>query len=228
MCVWVRVSNGESSAAVSLTASKRNAVTARGVERVLEQMPLLPPRMDDLTDAELLSLARSEPEAFGVFYRRHERMVFGYFMRQTREVETSADLVAETFAAALGAKRPFRDGPEPAAAWLIGIAHHKLLSSWRRSQVESRARRKLGMAPIEVCDASLERAEAIADDELFPMQELLRTLPDDQREAITARVLDEREYDEISRSLRCSEAVVRKRVSRGLGSLRRQLQRGAS
>lgn len=55
----------------------------------------------------------------------------------------------------------------------------------------------------------------------------MRNLPADQREAITARVLDDREYHEISRILECSEAVVRKRVSRGLATLRRQLERGA-
>ncbi len=61
------------------------------------------------------------------------------------------------------------------------------------------------------------------------MQQLLDGLPADQREAIVARVLDEREYDDISRTLKCSEAVARKRVSRGLATLRRQLlQRGAT
>ena len=34
------------------------------------------------------------------------------------------------------------------------------------------------------------------------------------------RVIDERDYDEIARDLECSEAVVRKRVSRALSTLR--------
>jgi RNA polymerase sigma-70 factor (ECF subfamily) len=38
--------------------------------------------------------------------------------------------------------------------------------------------------------------------------------------ALQARVLDEREYDDIARELRCSEAVVRKRASRALKTLR--------
>jgi DNA-directed RNA polymerase specialized sigma24 family protein len=36
-------------------------------------------------------------------------------------------------------------------------------------------------------------------------------------------VLEERDYGDIARELRCSEAVVRQRVSRGLGRLRRQI-----
>jgi DNA-directed RNA polymerase specialized sigma24 family protein len=36
-------------------------------------------------------------------------------------------------------------------------------------------------------------------------------------------VLDERGYDELARTLACSESLVRQRVSRGLKTLRTQL-----
>jgi RNA polymerase sigma-70 factor (ECF subfamily) len=42
---------------------------------------------------------------------------------------------------------------------------------------------------------------------------------------VKARVVDEREYAEIAAVMRCSELVVRKRVSRGLGRLREQVER---
>jgi DNA-directed RNA polymerase specialized sigma24 family protein len=53
--------------------------------------------------------------------------------------------------------------------------------------------------------------------------ELVRELPLEQQEAIRARVIDEREYGEIAQTLHTSEAVVRKRVSRGLAALRRRM-----
>jgi RNA polymerase sigma-70 factor (ECF subfamily) len=37
-------------------------------------------------------------------------------------------------------------------------------------------------------------------------------------------VVDERDYPDIARDLRCSEAVVRERVSRGLTALRDELE----
>src|SRR6266540_2297236 len=49
---------------------------------------------------------------------------------------------------------------------------------------------------------------------------LLETLTPRQREAIEAHHLDEHGYAEIASELRCSESVVRKRVSRGLAALR--------
>jgi DNA-directed RNA polymerase specialized sigma24 family protein len=59
------------------------------------------------------------------------------------------------------------------------------------------------------------------------LAELLAELPAEQREAITARVVDERPYEEIAASLRCSEAVVRQRVHRGLRRLRQRLEETA-
>jgi RNA polymerase sigma-70 factor (ECF subfamily) len=52
------------------------------------------------------------------------------------------------------------------------------------------------------------------------MEALLAELPRDEAEALRARVVDEQDYREIASELQCSEAVVRKRVSRGLARLR--------
>jgi DNA-directed RNA polymerase specialized sigma24 family protein len=53
--------------------------------------------------------------------------------------------------------------------------------------------------------------------------DLLIVLPAGQRDAIRARILEERDYPEIAAELRCSEAAARKRVSRGLAALRRRI-----
>jgi DNA-directed RNA polymerase specialized sigma24 family protein len=53
---------------------------------------------------------------------------------------------------------------------------------------------------------------------------LLDTLPVGQREAVRAHVLDERSYGDIAGELQTSQLVIRKRVSRGLSTLKRQLE----
>ena len=37
--------------------------------------------VDECTDEELLAAVKREPEAFGVFYRRHVTALLGYFVR---------------------------------------------------------------------------------------------------------------------------------------------------
>ena len=98
---------------------------------------------DQLTDEDLL--ASGEPEHFGCFYQRHVREVLGYMMRRTGDPEAAADLTAETFAAAIVARRRFRPGAAPAGAWLLTIAHRKLVDYQRRGFAEERARRRLAM-----------------------------------------------------------------------------------
>jgi RNA polymerase sigma-70 factor (ECF subfamily) len=67
--------------------------------------------------------------------------------------------------------------------------------------------------------------EALAGTEAIEsrLRAALATLPADARSAVLARVVEERDYGEIAASLRCSEMVVRKRVSRGLQALRSEL-----
>jgi len=85
-------------------------------------------------------------------------------------------------------------------------------------------RTRLGMQAIELTDAGLERIEEIIDAERAPRAlTALESLPPRERQAVEARVLDDRPYGEIASELRLSEAVVRKRVSRGLRRLRSHL-----
>ena len=160
-------------------------------------------------DEELLRAAATRPDAFGTFYRRHLRAVLAFLVHRTGNREIAADLCAEVFAAALEGAERYDPSRAPARAWLFGIAQHKLQESWRRGQVESAARQRLGMPVRELTDDDLARVEELAD--LHRRGGLAGTLvdglPADQRAAIVARVLDERDYRDIARELRCSEAV---------------------
>jgi RNA polymerase sigma-70 factor, ECF subfamily len=176
---------------------------------------------DPRTDEEVLAAMNREPEAFGVFYRRHVRPLLGYLVRRTGDAELAADLCAETFAAALDGLHRFDPARGPAVAWLYGIARRLLSHAARRGVVEDRARRRLGMAPLELTDAALERIEAEASEVAIAA---LDALPADQQAAVRARILDERDYVDIARTTRTSEAVVRKRVSRGLAGLRSRME----
>ena len=174
--------------------------------------------MDAWSDERLLTETPGRPAAFGVFYRRHEASVLGYFMRRVGNAEVAADLAAETFAAALLGADGYRPERGDGVAWLYGIARHRLMRSFERGRVEDRARRRLAMPRLEVDDELVERIERLAGEERA--FELLERLPPAQAEAVRAHVLDDRSYKEIAAAVKVSEAVVRKRVSRGLLTLK--------
>ena len=161
---------------------------------------------------------------FGGFYRRYLPVVVAWLMRQVRDADLAADLCGEVFAAALIARERFDPQRGPAKAWLLTIARNALVDSVRRGRVEDRARRELGVATLQLTDGDLARVEEMAAAAAAAPIALLDGLPAAQRAAIEARVLDELEYADIAQRLQCSEAVVRKRVSRGLSALRERLE----
>jgi RNA polymerase sigma factor (sigma-70 family) len=174
------------------------------------------------SDDDLLTVGGAD--GFALFYRRHVDAILRYYARSTRDSEVAADLTAEAFAAALEAKRRFRPGGPPAAAWLFGIASNKLADYRRRGYAEDRARRRLGMERIEPTDEDLRWIDGLAGD--TEVVALIEELPTEQRRAVTARVVDEQGYADIAEDLHISPAGARKRVSRGLAALRGRLREG--
>jgi RNA polymerase sigma-70 factor, ECF subfamily len=166
-------------------------------------------------------LQAGDAPSFERFYVRHVDEMLGFFVRRTRDAELAADLTAETFAAALKARRRYRADKGTAGAWLYGIALKKLADAQRRGYVERRAQRRLGMERIELTDLDIARIDALADDRTATLW--VDRLAPEQREAIVAHVVDERSYGEIAGELGTSEAVVRKRVSRGLATVRQRM-----
>jgi len=171
------------------------------------------------TDDDLLSA--SDVASFELLYCRHVEPLLGYFVRRTHDPELAADLCAETFAAALAGRRRYRPQAGPATAWLYGIAAKKLADAQRRGYAERRARRRLGMERIELSDDDIARIERL--DEVGAVHAQMERLPPEQRAAIAARVVDDRPYEQIAAELQTSQAVVRKRVSRGLARMRERM-----
>jgi len=180
---------------------------------------------DASTDGELLERTRAgDREAFGVLYERQHELVLAFLLKRTHDPEVAMDLMAETFAAALIA---LADRPPAiagsAAPWLLTIARNSLIDSYRHGRVESAARRRLALEPMRISDSDIEQVLHLAA-ETDLLLRLAEELPADQCETLRARVLEERGYQEIARQLQCSTAVVRKRVSRAISTLKQTRQ----
>jgi len=171
------------------------------------------------TDAELL--ISDVPDDFGRFYERHVGAVVAFFGRRVREPEVVFDLVSETFARAFGRRDQYDPDRGPAVGWLFSIARNLLIDSVRRERVATDGRERLGMARIALDDEQLDR---VAERSQVDLESSLAGLPGDQREVLLRRFVLEQSYPEIAADLRCSEQVVRKRVSRGRAALRESLE----
>lgn len=80
------------------------------------------------------------------------------------------------------------------------------------------------MERIEPTEVDLRWIEGLSTN--VDVISLVEELPAEQRRAVTARVVDEQAYGDIAEELDISLSGARKRVSRGLASLRGRLREG--
>ncbi len=161
-----------------------------------------------------------------MLYERQAEGLLRFFARRTLDPEAAAELMAETFAEAFASRRRFRDRGTGAAGWLYGIGKHQLSRYFRTGAVDVRARRRLGMPERTVSPEDFERIEELIDFEQVgrAIGQAFSLLSEEQREALTLRVIEGMSYREVAEALRCTEETARARVSRGLKRLTRTLE----
>lgn len=180
----------------------------------------IPNKMAMRSDEQLIKTG--DADGFAEWYRRYERSVLAYFMRRGVTSHEAADLTAETFVRALGARRRFRPcGEGSAAGWLFGIARNV----WRE-HVDASVRRsalveRIGENAVRLTD---EQAAEIATLELdHELSSALANLPQEQITLIWRRVVDELDYDQLANDFASSPSAMRQSVSRGLRAVRAAL-----
>src|ERR1700749_3216861 len=135
-----------------------------------------------------------------------------FLVRRTADAEVALDLWAETFAQAVAGQSRFRGSTDAeAAAWLYSIARHQLALYFRRGTAERPAMERLGLnrprADNELHAEIEQRAQL--DVLRCELKVALATLSDPVREAVRLRVVEERPYPDIARSLRITEQAGR-------------------
>jgi RNA polymerase sigma-70 factor (ECF subfamily) len=177
---------------------------------------------DELRDeTALIQAAQRDLAAFGPLYGRYLDRIYTYLRARTgrARAEDAADLTQQVFLRALDAlpRYQVRDGVS-VAAWLFRIAHNAAID-WQRR--EGRAI-PWEAVPEEQHPAAPDTAdgEALRHDEIAQLHRLLATLDDVTREALTLRFGAQLTLTEIGAVLGIGEEAARKRISRGLRTLK--------
>ena len=160
--------------------------------------------------------------AAGDLYERYSAQIHGYCLHQLGSREEAEDAVQQTF---MNAFRGLSRGivPELESAWLFKIAHNVCLSrrrsSWRRGKIE---------APnnFEVLQEVIPGREQLSD-ELIGLQDVLETMPENQRRAILLREWQGLTYREISTELGLTQAAVETLIFRARRALAQGLEQDA-
>lgn len=146
-----------------------------------------PDDLSALTDEDLAALARTEPEAVAVLYRRFLPPVFAFCERRLPTTEVAEDATSLVFTKAVALPQ-YRDGGGSFRSWLFAIATRVAIDAHR-------ARR-----PITVLDAALDVPDAArwsAPEQAAEHADLARSvhaalaaIPPDQRAIVELRMAD--------------------------------------
>jgi RNA polymerase sigma-70 factor (ECF subfamily) len=150
-------------------------------------------------------------------YADHRLPVYRYLRSRTASDDEAADLTATTFEHAIVALDRLRPGVSP-LPWLLRIARNAAIDGARRRR------------PVEVLDdiragdqpSTRETPEQVylAAERAAELRELVRALPEAQRDAITLRYAAGLTAREIGAVIGKSEAASQKLIQRALEALR--------
>lgn len=184
-----------------------------------------PQRRRSTEDPDLADVraAQANRAAFATLYRRYLDRVYGYAFYQLGDHHDAEDATERIFLAALRALPDFRDQGSTFRAWLFRIAHNTIANAHR-----SRSRRPTERLPDAderpAPDADPAGMVAVAD-ELREVRRTVARMPDDRRQVILLRFVDDLSTKEIAQVLDRSPGAVRVLLHRALRELAARLER---
>jgi RNA polymerase sigma-70 factor (ECF subfamily) len=179
--------------------------------------------------AVICGLRLGDRDAWSALYDGYSADIWRYVARLVGpETSAVADIVQETFLAAARSARQFDPLRGTLWAWLSGIAHHQSALYWRqinkvqrlKELVEARADElRRWLETSESADepwARLELADAVRG--------VLADLPADYSALLTAKYLDERTLDELSRESGGTVDAIKSKLARARREFRARME----
>jgi len=175
---------------------------------------------------QLLAAARAgEERAWAEIYDELAPAVLGYL--RARSAPEPEDLTGEVFLQVVRDLERFDGGWSGFRAWVLTIAHHRLLDAGRhrsRRPVDPVPEPPEPPAPPGTPTLDVE-AEAVARLGLERALELIGELSSDQQSVLVLRIVADLSVEEVARVLGKRRGAVKQLQRRGLAALRRRLER---
>lgn len=176
----------------------------------------------DMSDTELVQLAKTDQAAFGEIYERYVKKIYNYIYYRTSNQHDAEDLTSRVFHRALSHIQNYVDKGVPFQAWLYRIAHN-LVANWHRD----RGRRKI--IPLDefvVSTLKSDSPDRLAEDseERELMLTAIRRLPSERQQLLILKFVDQLSNSEIGEVMDRTEGAVKSLYHRTLISLRDDLQ----
>ena len=177
------------------------------------------------SDAELMEqLIRREPEALEALYDRHARAVYSLVLRIAQHAASAEEIVQDVFLQLWRNAHLYRAARGPLEPWLFTLARNRALDHMRLKREKQRRREEtLDFEPLACAGPN---PESIVDRERRAerVRALMKSLPQQQRQAIELAFFEGMTHSEIARALGEPLGTVKSWIRTGLLRLREALQ----
>lgn len=166
--------------------------------------------INTLPDEQLVELyIQGNNTAFDILLRRYESRVFSYLMSTLRNQEQAEDFFQDIFIKiVVRLKNRQYEETGKFASWIMRIAHNHLVDHYRTSLegiIVSDEENGLDLQNSIFLSSDATREKEIIDQQtLSEVKELIKLLPDAQREVLKMRVYEELSFKEIAQKTNCS------------------------
>jgi len=160
--------------------------------------------------------ADGDAAAFGELYDIHVDLIYRHIYYRVGNTSDAEDLTQQVFINAWKAIGRFRKKSSPFAAWLMTISRNALIDFYR-------ARKDKVSLDDDYDKVSDETGPAQVAEKLSERRELMKfiaRLPEDHREVILLRFIEDYSFGEIAAALGKSEGAVRVTLHRALKKMR--------
>ena len=168
------------------------------------------------TDHDLmLAVRQGDLDKLGVLFEKHHRHLYNFFVRQTRDRQTSEDLVQEVFLKMLNYRHTYR-AEGKFTTWMFAIAHnakndHYKKHKHRETSIDAaHGLAHQGPDPEEVSEQKSQTAL---------LRKALAQLSEEKREVLLLSRFQGLKYEEIAQIVGCKVGTVKARVHWALKDL---------
>lgn len=175
----------------------------------------------NLTENEVIELAKSRPDYFGMLYDKYFDQIFRFIFKRIGGNESIAgDLSQQTFIKAMANISKYEDRGFPFSSWLYRIAQNEVLMFFR----EQKKHHAIAIEERHVVTLFEETTQSstMSEDDQGKLIELLNEMEQEHLDLIELRFFQSMSFKEIADIYSISEANAKMRIYRILEKLNKK------
>ncbi|MFA5871558.1 MAG: RNA polymerase sigma factor [Parcubacteria group bacterium] len=171
---------------------------------------------NEKSDAELIELAKIDPESFGLLMKRYQIPLFHYIRRLTQlPKEDAEDLLQEVFIKIYQKLNEYNELLK-FSSWAYRITHNHIIDFFRKTSARPKTNSLEEYELAKLLKSKTDMAKELGSkDCLEKMKVCLEKLPLKYKDILVLRFLEEKSYEEIMDILRKPKGSVATLIARG-------------